>query len=60
MTEPKQSLRDRILAANSDESVDELLAEGQAYQFAQQQTRRRWAKAAMWRKRQLKHEKSHV
>jgi hypothetical protein len=56
--EKTKSLRDRILEANSEKQVDELLAEGAAYQFASPTTRRKWEKAARRRKRELNEQQS--
>jgi len=55
MPEEKQpSLRERILQADSEQQIDELMQEGASYQFAHAATRRRWARAAINKRRQLK------
>jgi hypothetical protein len=44
-----KSLKDRILSARSEASIEKLLKEGAKYEFATQRTRRRWKEAAQKR-----------
>jgi hypothetical protein len=48
------SLRDRILAAQSEEEITKLLAEGEQYKFASFTTKRKWDKAIARRLTELK------
>ncbi len=47
------SLLDRIKQAGSNEELQDLLQEGDGYEYASQKTRSRWEKAVVARKRAL-------
>lgn len=46
-------LRERIKSAESAEEIAALLKEGEGYQYASNETRRRWIKAAKERREEL-------
>ena len=54
MDPKKPSLRDRIKVAGSNEEIEKLLAEGEAYAYARTRVRRKWAIAAKARRSELR------
>ena len=53
MTSGKQSLRYRISIATSEAELAALIKEGEGFKFAADATRRRWAKQAKLRLREI-------
>lgn len=53
---PIRGLKDRLREAESSAEIDELLAEGDGYEFTDAVTRRKWKREATRRRAELKEE----